>query len=110
MSMNVVPKGEDEQLIGQGKMDMWDFVLRRLFVTKATEVRKALAGLAPGAQSLVKKVTDPSLPDSERLDVRKKINKLEVHEWAILLKAFEEWPFKPADFDIAETFSSKIRK
>ncbi|GLB45068.1 putative class I-like SAM-binding methyltransferase superfamily, rRNA adenine N(6)-methyltransferase family protein [Lyophyllum shimeji] len=108
-SMNIVPHRESEQLIGRGKMDMWDYVLRRMFVKKATEVAKALPSLAPGAQTLAKMLTDPDRPEHERLDVKKKVNKLEAHEWALLVKAFDEWPFKPAMFDIAETFSDHSR-
>ncbi|KAF5376226.1 hypothetical protein D9615_008540 [Tricholomella constricta] len=99
-SMNLVPR--QHQLIRKGQTDAWDYCLRRLFVRKATELRTALPGLAPGAQILLKKVTDPALPDSERLDVRKKVNKLQAHEWAILLKAFDEWPFKPEDLTIGD--------
>ncbi|KAF8069972.1 hypothetical protein FPV67DRAFT_1753867 [Lyophyllum atratum] len=106
-SMSVVPR--EEQYIRKGEMGAWDFVLRRLFVRKATELRVALGALAPGAGGLVKKLTDPRLREEERLDVRKKINQLEAHEWAILLKAFEEWPFKPEDLNIGETFTSKQR-
>ncbi|KAG5642486.1 hypothetical protein DXG03_002736 [Asterophora parasitica] len=85
----------ENQFIKKGETDMWDYCLRRLFVRKATELKTALPGLAPGAQTLVKKLTDPARPDDERLDVRTKINQLEAKDWAILLKAFSDWPFKP---------------
>ncbi|KAG5651167.1 hypothetical protein H0H81_009631 [Sphagnurus paluster] len=92
-SMNVVPL--ERPHIEKGLTDAWDYVLRHLFVRKATELKSALPGLAPGAQTLLKKVTDPALPEDQRIDPKKKINKLEAHEWAVLLKAFDEWPFKP---------------
>jgi transcription factor 1 len=51
------------------------------------------SGLAPGATTLLKMVTDPSLP--ERLDVKKPIRMMTAHDWSILLKAFDDWPFSP---------------
>lgn len=51
--------------------------------------------LAPGAQSLLKMLTDPKLPPEERVDVKKQIRKLDIKEWALILRAFNNWPFAP---------------
>jgi transcription factor 1 len=40
-------------------------------------------------------LTKPDLPASERVDVKKTIKALEVHDWALVLKAFDDWPFAP---------------
>ena len=54
------------------------------------------SGLGPGAQLLVKKITDSNLPDSERMDnVKKPVREMTVQDWSILIKAFDEWPFAP---------------
>lgn len=51
--------------------------------------------LAPGAAALVKTIGNPKLPEDERVDVKKPIKALTVNDWAILLRAFDEWPFQP---------------
>lgn len=51
--------------------------------------------LAPGAETLIKVIGNHSLPQAERVDVQKPIKALTVDDWAILLKAFDDWPFAP---------------
>ena len=51
--------------------------------------------LAPGAQVLLKPLTDPSLPPEERLDIEKQIRRLNIKEWALIVRAFDSWPFAP---------------
>lgn len=51
--------------------------------------------LAPGAQVLLKVLTNPSLPPEERLDVSKQVRRLDIKDWALVLRAFNEWPFAP---------------
>ena len=54
------------------------------------------SGLGPGAQLLVKKITDSSLPNSERMKSAKTpVREMTVQDWSVLLKAFDEWPFAP---------------
>ncbi|KAG6830796.1 hypothetical protein H0H92_014645 [Tricholoma furcatifolium] len=91
--MNIVPI--EKSFVPKGQMDAWDFVLRRLYVKKSTELKKAIPTLAPNAQILIKTVTDPSRPKEEQLDVSKKIKDMNARDWQILLQAFDEWPFKP---------------
>ncbi|KAG6856289.1 hypothetical protein H0H87_005772 [Tephrocybe sp. NHM501043] len=102
-TMTAIPL--ENQLIPKGQMDAWDYCLRRLFVKKSTELRKAISTLAPNAQILIKAVTKPELSPSERLDVTKKIKDMDARDWSILLKAFDEWPFKPEDLTIYENYS-----
>ena len=51
--------------------------------------------LGPGASNLIPKMTDPSLPEEQRVDVSKSPRKLELREWQILVNAFKNWPFRP---------------
>ncbi|PFH52092.1 hypothetical protein AMATHDRAFT_39801 [Amanita thiersii Skay4041] len=99
----------EDQAIKKGQLDYWDFCLRRLFVLKATSLAKAIPPLAPGAQTLIKMVTDPDLPLSETLNIEKAPRSLTVEEWKILVKAFHEWPFAPEDLSIGDTFVTKER-
>jgi transcription factor 1 len=51
--------------------------------------------LAPGAQVLLKPLTDPSLPPEERLNVEQQIKGLDIKDWALIVRAFDNWPFAP---------------
>lgn len=51
--------------------------------------------LAPGAQTLLKPLTDPNLPPEERIDVNKQIRQLDIRDWALIIRAFSNWPFAP---------------
>ena len=51
--------------------------------------------LAPGAQSLLKSLTDPSLPPEQRMDIKKQVRRMDVKDWALLVRAFDNWPFAP---------------
>ncbi|KAG6876930.1 hypothetical protein C0992_011334, partial [Termitomyces sp. T32_za158] len=93
-TVNIIPF--EKQIVGKGQMDAWDFCLRRLFVKKSTPLKNAINILAPNSRVLIGAVTDPNLPESERLDVSKRIRDMEPRDWAILLKAFNDWPFKPS--------------
>jgi transcription factor 1 len=55
----------------------------------------ASSNLAPGAEDLLRRMTDPSLPEGERIDAKKKIRDFTIEEWAVICKAFDEWPFAP---------------
>ena len=83
------------QIIDKGKLDQWDYVLRRLFVLKSTPLRKAIGSLAPGAEVLLETLTDKALPPTERVDIRLLIRDLTVSDWALIARAFDAWPFAP---------------
>ncbi|KAH9913355.1 S-adenosyl-L-methionine-dependent methyltransferase [Amylocystis lapponica] len=102
-AVNIVP--HEDQLIERGMLEKWDFCLRRLFVLKSTPFKRAIGSLAPGAQTLLKALTDPSLPPEQRLDVSKPPRDLTVADWALVLRAFDNWPFAPDDLMISDAFS-----
>ncbi|KAI0371169.1 S-adenosyl-L-methionine-dependent methyltransferase [Pilatotrama ljubarskyi] len=93
-----------EQVIKRGETDRWDFCLRRLFVTKNTPLKNALNSLAPGATSLLTPLQDTRLPPSERVKPTKCPKDLTLADWALLLRAFNNWPFRPEDLMITDAF------
>ena len=77
-------------------LDQWDYVLRRLFVLKSTPLRKAMSSLAPGAEVLLDRLTDKKLPPEQRVDIRLRVNHLNLSDWALIVRAFDAWPFAPS--------------
>ncbi|KAI0256177.1 hypothetical protein BJV78DRAFT_443703 [Lactifluus subvellereus] len=98
LAVNVVPHAE--QVIDKGKMDQWDYILRRLFVLKSTPLRKAISSLAPGAEVLLETLTNKELPPTERVDIRLMVKHLTLSDWALIARAFDAWPFAPEDLNI----------
>nr|VWO98368.1 Zn(2)-C6 fungal-type domain-containing protein [Ganoderma boninense] len=93
-----------EQVIQRGTTDQWDYVLRRLFVRKRTPLKDALSSLAPGATTLIKMLSDGSIPREQRVNLSKRVNELNIADWALVNRAFEAWPFKPQDLMINDGF------
>ncbi|KAI8993812.1 S-adenosyl-L-methionine-dependent methyltransferase [Trametes punicea] len=93
-----------EQVIQKGEIDKWDFCLRRLFVLKNTPLKDALNSLAPGATSMLKDLTDARLPAEQRVKVLKPPRDLTLADWALVLRAFNNWPFRPEDLMITDAF------
>ena len=112
VGVNVLP--HEEQVIGTAMLEKWDYCLRKLFVLKGHTLKAAIGyvtfpninrrlilysledrSLAPGAQTLLKKLTDPSLPPEERVDIKKQIRDMDIKDWALVLRAFNNWPFAP---------------
>ena len=105
------------QHIARGDLDLWDFVLRKLFVLKATSVENCLKSkyifvclfairkdpltsqlslLGPGSTNLISKLTDPSRNPEFTFDPRKfGPRDLNLRQWAVLLEEFKKWPFRP---------------
>jgi transcription factor 1 len=98
LAVNVVPHAQ--QIINKGKLDQWDYILRRLFVLKSTPLRGAIRSLAPGAEVLLGKLTDKKLPLKQRVDIRLRVNELTVSDWVLIARAFDAWPFAPVDLNI----------
>jgi len=98
LTVNAVPHAQ--QIIGKGKLDQWDYILRRLFVLKSTPLRGAISSLAPGAEVLLGKLTDKKLPLAQRVDIRVRVNELTVSDWVLIARAFDAWPFAPEDLNI----------
>lgn len=90
----------EEPLIKGGELDVWDFVTRKLFISKATPMSKSIQALGPGASGLLKPLTDPSLPLEQQLDVTKAPRQLSVHDWKLIVDAFDNWPFRPENLSI----------
>ncbi|KIM78942.1 hypothetical protein PILCRDRAFT_75087 [Piloderma croceum F 1598] len=84
-----------DQAIEKGMIEKWDYCLRRLFVVRSKPLKSAISHLAPGAAVLIKKLANPDLPVSQQVDIKKSVRALEIRDWALLLKAFDEWPFAP---------------
>ena len=53
------------------------------------------SALAPGAEVLLKTLTNPSLPPEQQVDVKKQIRHLTAADWALIVRAFDAWPFAP---------------
>ncbi|KAI0743761.1 S-adenosyl-L-methionine-dependent methyltransferase [Daedaleopsis nitida] len=85
-----------QQIIQRGMTDQWDYCLRRLFVLKSTSLKVALNSLAPGARTLCS--------PEQRVNVSKRIRDLNVADWALVLRAFDNWPFKPVDLLVTDAF------
>ena len=51
--------------------------------------------LGPGAESLLPVLTNPELPEDERVDTLTKIKDMTVADWALVVRAFDNWPFAP---------------
>ncbi|KAI0305536.1 S-adenosyl-L-methionine-dependent methyltransferase [Multifurca ochricompacta] len=98
LAVNVVPHAQ--QVIDKGKLDQWDYILRRLFVLKSTPLRGAISSLAPGAEVLLDRLTDKKLPAVQRVDIRLMVKHLTISDWALIARAFDAWPFAPEDLNI----------
>ena len=100
-------------MIAPGQLDEWDYVLRRLFVLKASTLQKSLrfvsrlphlddfverypSSLSSGAAILKKVLSDPLLPENEQVQLSKTIKQLSIADWALIMRAFSNWPFKPS--------------
>ncbi|KAF8971134.1 S-adenosyl-L-methionine-dependent methyltransferase [Flammula alnicola] len=96
-------------VIKSGDLDYWDFCLRKLFVQKATPLERCISGLGPGAYNILPKLTDPSLPKEDVIDIKKMPREFNIHEWDTIVRTFKEWPFRPQDLGI-EVFTNRVEK
>ncbi|KAI0695531.1 S-adenosyl-L-methionine-dependent methyltransferase [Cytidiella melzeri] len=107
VAANVIP--HEEQVIVPGLLDKWDYCLRRTFVRKGTPLKTAISTLGPGAESLLAILTDKSLPANQRVDISTPVRELNIAQWALVIRAFNNWPFAPDTLSLHEAFSSKER-
>ncbi|EGO25841.1 hypothetical protein SERLADRAFT_369203 [Serpula lacrymans var. lacrymans S7.9] len=107
VAINIYP--HKHQFIKKDMLDKWDYCLRRLFVLKSTALSSALSHLAPGAEVLGKQIGDRSLPADQRMDIKKSIRSMSVRDWAVLVDAFDQWPFAPEDLLITDSFTREDR-
>ncbi|KAI0633426.1 S-adenosyl-L-methionine-dependent methyltransferase [Trametes polyzona] len=96
-----------EQVIQRGDTDKWDFCLRRLFVLKNTPLKDALNSLAPGATSLLKDLQSTQVPLKERVSPTRTPRSMTLADWTLLLRAFNNWPFRPEDLMISDAFKDE---
>lgn len=101
-AINTVPYAE--QVIAPHLLDAWDYCLRKLFVLKSTPLNKAISALGPGADSLLRVLTAKDLPPEQRVDVTQKVRDMSVSDWALLIRAFDNWPFAPENLVISDAF------
>jgi transcription factor 1 len=40
-------------------------------------------------------ITDPTLPEEQRLSTARTPRELDLREWALVVNAFKNWPFRP---------------
>ncbi|KAH8828441.1 hypothetical protein DL96DRAFT_1463978 [Flagelloscypha sp. PMI_526] len=85
-------------------MPIWDFILRRLFVTPAMPLEKALPQLAPGARNLLDKLSGPTVAEEDRVAIKKKPRDLNIEEVHRIVRAFKNWPFAPKDLAVDKEF------
>ncbi|EJD03059.1 S-adenosyl-L-methionine-dependent methyltransferase [Fomitiporia mediterranea MF3/22] len=107
-AMHVTPLANP--VIEKGLLDKWDYILRRLFVLKTKPIRKAITSLGPGATNLLLVVNNPELPEEQRVNIDKKVNELDMREWTLMVKAFDEWPFAPEDLQITDTIYRDVER
>ncbi|KAJ9103271.1 hypothetical protein QFC21_002694 [Naganishia friedmannii] len=93
MALTLTPRTDPQ--IDLDDKDVWDYVLRRMFVMSGSPLSVAINNLGMGAANLIPKLTDPSLPAAERIDPNKWIREFTVQDWALVVKAFKAWPFAP---------------
>ncbi|KJA15687.1 hypothetical protein HYPSUDRAFT_207691 [Hypholoma sublateritium FD-334 SS-4] len=82
-------------MIPPGELDLWDYCLRKLFVLRATPLSESMLTLGSGRRNLIPKMTDPSLPAEQRVDMSRSPRTLEMREWQIHVNTFKKWPFRP---------------
>lgn len=51
--------------------------------------------LGPGAKNILPKLSGKDVPANERVDIKKTPRSLDMREWALVVRAFKEWPFRP---------------
>ncbi|KAJ9119071.1 hypothetical protein QFC22_003562 [Naganishia vaughanmartiniae] len=93
MALTLTPRKDPK--IELDDKDVWDYVLRRMFVMSGSPLSVAINNLGMGAANLIPKLTDPSIPASQRIDPNKWIREYTVQDWALVVKAFKAWPFAP---------------
>ncbi|KAJ7647354.1 S-adenosyl-L-methionine-dependent methyltransferase [Roridomyces roridus] len=100
----------EHQLIKPGLLHKWDYCLRHLYVNRAQPLKNALVYLAPNAQSLLKVINAPGLEPHQRVDPKTPVRQMSMNDWALLVKAFDEWPFAPEDLSITDAIGGHEEK
>ncbi|KAF8481486.1 S-adenosyl-L-methionine-dependent methyltransferase [Gautieria morchelliformis] len=104
---NQVTHADECLMIQPTMLDKWDYCLRRLFVLKTAQLRKALPSLAPGANNMMQYLEGHGVSPDDQLDTKLSVNELTVGHWARIVRAFDKWPFAPDMLYIQEGITEK---
>jgi len=108
VAVNVTPKVRP--FVQPGLLDKWDYVTRKLFVLKASSVAKGIPSVAPGAGALLTMLANDVIPGGKNIDLNKQIRRLTVEEWALIVQAFDEWPFAPEELMVTDSFFRDVER
>lgn len=83
--------------LAMARYEMYDWLIRILFSTRAQTVKSALAGLAPGAACILEEL------GQEGVEIgKKRVRVLTIDELIKLAWAWEQWDFKPEELKWGE--------
>lgn len=90
-------------LVNKRDIASLEYLLRNLFVRRAQPVVNALKNVAPGAGSILRKLS-PDHPDVQEhpervINPSALVTELTNEQWAALAVVFEKWPFRPRNLD-----------
>ncbi|KAI5790641.1 ribosomal RNA adenine dimethylase-domain-containing protein [Peziza echinospora] len=96
--LDIVPKKLPDWLVAEGldrktRDDRWDllvYILKNVFVIRASPIRESFATLAPGAEDVLQLVPSLAGDKAERLKTRM----LTGEQYVELAEKFEAWPFR----------------
>ncbi|WWC90073.1 uncharacterized protein L201_005006 [Kwoniella dendrophila CBS 6074] len=93
LGLLLIPKVQSPILSSQ--KDVWDFVMRRLFVRDTLSLKQALPNLSFGADTLIKQIEEQNDFRGIPVNPERIIRDLNVHEWLRIVDVFDQWAFKP---------------
>ncbi|WVR05264.1 hypothetical protein IAU60_002276 [Kwoniella sp. DSM 27419] len=100
LGLMLVPKKRSPILARQ--KDIWDYVMRRLFVRDTLTIKEAIPNLAFGAETLLLRIAEEEPDHVEKpkwrgvpVDPGRVVRDLEVDEWLRIVDVFDQWAFKP---------------
>ncbi|KAI8584200.1 hypothetical protein K450DRAFT_218638 [Umbelopsis ramanniana AG] len=96
--LNIVPLAEKRI---QTDWDVFEYVLRHIFVTKKQKLSKAIKTLGPGAEIITSRLSfDPNIL----------VGQLSVEQIDEVARKFEEWPLRPKVlFEDASVFDDRLK-
>lgn len=76
--------------------DMWDYVLRRMFVKWRAPLRSTISLLGFGAERLLQAIgAEDSAHGGKAVQPETKIVDIPLEGWHRIVEVFAEWPFRP---------------
>ncbi|KAG0632790.1 hypothetical protein HOY80DRAFT_1141881 [Tuber brumale] len=84
---------------------IFEWLIRGLFILRASSVTNALRGLAPGAENILE-----YLPTDERIPPSKRVRCLGTNELVNLAIAWKQWPFKDPDSQFRHFEGSNVER